>query len=121
MDETDKGAEAKWQLYCENLDEEAVAWVHSQSKMDTKADARSTAAHFVDGASAGHLVNLNGGTLVGSYSKIAGLLDEIADVDGVKGVMLQFDEFVSGVDLFGKHVQPKMKTRIGKMRTPDLS
>ena len=43
------------------------------------------------------------------------LLDEIAEVEAVKGVMLQFDEFVSGVQLFGEHVQPKMKSRIGKM------
>lgn len=114
MDETDEAAEAKWKLYCDNLDEEAVAWVHSQSKMDTKADAQSMVARFVEGASAGHLVNLNGGTLVGSYSKVAGLLDEIAEVEGVKGVMLQFDEFLSGVELFGKYVQPKMKTRVGK-------
>ncbi|CAG9982998.1 unnamed protein product [Clonostachys byssicola] len=122
MDETDEKAEAKWKLYCDNLDKPAVAWVHKQSKMDVKADARSTAQHFQEGADASHLVNLNGGTLVGSYTKVAGLLDEIAGVDGVKGVMLQFDEFVSGVELFGKHVQPKMKSRIGKaLRTNEAS
>ena len=115
MDETDQKAEGKWNLYCDNLDEEAVSWVKKQSDMDTKADARSTARRLAADASYGHLVNLNGGVLVGSYEKIARLLDEIADVEGVKGVMLQFDEFVTGVDIFGKHVQPKMKSRAHKI------
>jgi pyrimidine oxygenase len=114
MDETDEKAEAKWKLYCDNIDEEAVSWVHSQARMDTKADARSTAARFEQGANASHLVNLNGGTLVGSYAKVASMLDEIADVEGVKGVMLTFDEFISGIEIFGKHVQPLMKSRVGK-------
>lgn len=115
MDETDQKAEDKWHLYCDNLDEDAVSWVKKQSDMDTKADARSTARRLTADAAYGHLVNLNGGVLIGSYEKIASLLDEIADLDGVKGVMLQFDEFVSGVDLFGKYVQPKMKSRAHKM------
>ncbi|KAH9835963.1 Pyrimidine monooxygenase RutA [Teratosphaeria destructans] len=112
IDETDEAAEAKWQLYCDGLDEQAVSWVDSQAKMDTKADARSTANRVT--GNLGHLVNLNGGVLVGGPEKIASLLDEIATVEGVKGVMCTFDEFVTGVEKFGKYVQPLMKTRIGK-------
>jgi pyrimidine oxygenase len=113
IDETDEKAEEKWQMYCDGLDEEAVSWVDSQSKMDTKADARSTANRLTSN-NLGHVVNLNGGVLVGSPKKVADLLDEIATVEGVKGIMLTFDEFVSGVEVFGKEVQPLMKTRVGK-------
>ena len=117
MDETDEKAEAKWHLYCDTVDTEAVDWVHSQSKMDTKADAHSTARRLLEGSEVTHPVNLGGGVLVGSYGKIARLLDEIAEVEGVKGVMLTFDEFLSGVDRFGKYVQPLMKSRVGKIPT----
>ncbi len=51
------------------------------------------------------------GTLVGSYETVARMLDEVASVPGTSGVLLTFDEFVSGVDNFGKYIQPKMKCR----------
>jgi pyrimidine oxygenase len=54
------------------------------------------------------------GTLVGSYASVARMLDEIDTVNGVKGVMLTFDDFVTGMDVFGTKVQPLMKTRVGK-------
>jgi pyrimidine oxygenase len=54
---------------------------------------------------------MNGGTLVGSYASIARMLDEIAEVQYVKGVMLTFDDFLIGLDQFGKHIQPLMRSR----------
>ncbi|KAI0481942.1 putative pyrimidine monooxygenase ruta [Xylariaceae sp. FL0804] len=108
-DETDEAAEAKWERYCEGVDHEALAWVAGQSAKDTKADAASTARRLV--SSQGHPVNMNGGTLIGSYASIAGMLDDVAGVEGVKGVMLTFDDFLSGVDHFGKDIQPLMKSR----------
>jgi pyrimidine oxygenase len=51
------------------------------------------------------------GTLVGSYEKIAGMLDEVADVPGTKGIMMTFDDFLIGIDQFGEHIQPLMKSR----------
>jgi pyrimidine oxygenase len=54
------------------------------------------------------------GTLVGSYASVARMLDEVDTVPGVKGVMLTFDDFVTGMDIFGTKVQPLMKTRVGK-------
>ena len=51
------------------------------------------------------------GTLVGSYAKVAAMLDEMATVEGTGGVMLTFDDFVQGVENFGKRIQPLMKTR----------
>jgi pyrimidine oxygenase len=109
MGETDEAATAKWNLYREGTDHEALAWVAEQSGKDTAADASSTARRLV--STLGDKVNMNGGTLIGSYESIARMLDEISEVDGMKGVMLTFDEFLTGVDSFGKFVQPLMKSR----------
>ena len=38
-------------------------------------------------------------------------MDEIADVEGAAGVLLTFDDFLVGMDQFGQHIQPLMKTR----------
>lgn len=106
--ETNEEAEAKWKLYNDGADEEALAWVIGQTSKDTKADANSTAANIglPEGA-----VNMNMGTLVGSYEKIASLLDEIAEVEGTSGIMLVFDDFIIGLDAFGEKIQPLMKSR----------
>ncbi|KAI2612932.1 pyrimidine utilization protein A [Hypoxylon fragiforme] len=107
-DETDEAAQAKWKLYNDGADEEALAWMKSESSKDTKADTHSTATRLGlrEGA-----VNLNMGTLVGSYEKIARMLDEVALVPGTKGIMLAFDDFLEGVDNFGQKIQPLMKCR----------
>jgi pyrimidine oxygenase len=49
--------------------------------------------------------------LVGSFAKVAGMLDEIAEVPGTKGIMLTFDNFLVGMDKFGEKIQPLMKCR----------
>ena len=56
-------------------------------------------------------VNLNMGTLVGSYDSVARMLDEVAEVPGTAGVLLVFDDFEKGVEAFGSKIQPKMKSR----------
>jgi pyrimidine oxygenase len=56
-------------------------------------------------------VNINMGTLVGSYESVAKMLDEVATVPGVGGVLLTFDDFVAGVENFGTHIQPLMTCR----------
>jgi pyrimidine oxygenase len=109
FDETDEAAVAKWDKYREGTDHDALAWVAEQSGKDTKADSSSTARRLV--STLGDKVNMNGGALIGSYESIARMLDEISEVDGLKGVMLTFDEFLSGVDNFGQRVQPLMKSR----------
>jgi pyrimidine oxygenase len=43
------------------------------------------------------------------------MLDEVATVPGVQGVMLTFDEFVSGVENFGTRIQPLMQSRKAKL------
>lgn len=110
-DETDEAAEKKWQSYKDGVDTEALAWMAEQGSKDTKADANSTARsiNLPEGA-----VNMNMGTLVGSYTKIASMLDEISEIQGTKGIMLVFDDFLAGLDNFGKKIQPLMKSREGK-------
>jgi len=56
-------------------------------------------------------VNINMGTLVGSYASVARMLDEVAEVPGTEGVLLTFDDFVQGVEAFGERIQPLMKSR----------
>ncbi|KAK6193934.1 glycoside hydrolase 3 [Pestalotiopsis sp. IQ-011] len=109
MDETDEAATAKWDHYRSGTDWEALSWVADQSGRDKQADASSTARRLV--STLGDPVNMNGGTLVGGYESIARMLDEISEVEGLKGVMLTFDEFLSGLDNFAKYVQPLMKSR----------
>ncbi|TVY73253.1 Pyrimidine monooxygenase RutA [Lachnellula suecica] len=107
-DETDELAQAKWDLYREGADVDALAWMADQGSKDTKADANATAKsiNLPEGA-----VNFNQGTLIGSWAKVAGLLDEAAGVPGTKGIMLTFDDFLVGVDNFGEKIQPLMKCR----------
>jgi pyrimidine oxygenase len=56
-------------------------------------------------------INFNMGTLVGSYAAVAQMLDEAAGLPGTKGLMLTFDDFLVGMDQFGRHIQPLMKSR----------
>jgi pyrimidine oxygenase len=48
---------------------------------------------------------------VGSYATVAKLMDEIDEIDGAAGVLLTFDDFLVGMDAFGQHIQPLMKSR----------
>ncbi|KAF2811259.1 putative pyrimidine monooxygenase ruta [Mytilinidion resinicola] len=107
-DETDEMAQATWQSYREGADVDALAWMADQGGKDEKADGTSTAKtiNLPEGA-----VNLNMGTLVGSYETVAGLLDEAAETPGTKGIMLTFDDFLVGMDKFGEKIQPLMKCR----------
>lgn len=106
-DETDEAAQAKWKLYADGVDDEACAWMADQGSKDASADKNSTVARLqkMEGR-----VNFNGGTLIGSYEKIASMLDEVAEQE-IKGIMLTFDDFEKGVENFGKRIQPLMKSR----------
>ena len=112
-DETDDAAMAKWQHYKDGVDADALAWMADQGSKDKTADDSATAKaiNLPEGA-----VNFNMGTLVGSYESVAKMLDEVATLDGVKGIMMTFDDFVEGIDTFGEKIQPLMacraKTRI---------
>jgi pyrimidine oxygenase len=107
-DETDEAARARWQSYKDGVDEEAVAWLGQQGAADTKSKGDTNIRQMADPTSA---VNINMGTLVGSYEAVASMLDEIAEVPATSGVMLTFDDFVQGIENFGQKIQPLMKSR----------
>jgi pyrimidine oxygenase len=104
--ETDAEAEAKWELYKQGADLEALAWMIEQATADKNPN--SSVHHAIDARS---MVNINMGLLLGSYSKVAGLLDEVAAIQGLAGVLLTFDEFVGGTAIFGERIQPLMQCR----------
>ena len=107
--ETDEAAMAKWQSYNDGADLEAIAWLADQGAKDTHnkdTNVRQLAAP--EGA-----VNINMGTLVGSYANVARMLDEMAAVPNTGGVLLTFDDFVEGVEAFGTRIQPLMQCRAG--------
>jgi pyrimidine oxygenase len=107
-DETDEAAQAKWKDYHDNADLAALGYMADQSATDSSADDSSTAKtiSLPEGA-----VNFNMGTLVGSYESVAAMLDEVAELEGIKGIMLTFDDFVEGIENFGTRIQPLMKCR----------
>jgi len=105
-DETDEKAMAKWELYRDGVDREAVAWLVGQAAGNTSEDTNTRQLAAEKAA-----VNLNMGTLVGSYESIARMLDEVATVPDTAGVLLTFDDFVRGVEDFGTKIQPLMTCR----------
>tara|TARA_R110000764_G_scaffold138885_2_gene226616 strand:+ start:18594 stop:19778 length:1185 start_codon:yes stop_codon:yes gene_type:complete len=107
-DETDEAARARWESYKDGVDEEAVAWLGQQGAADTKSKGDTNIRQMADPTSA---VNINMGTLVGSFENVAKMLDEIAEVPATSGVMLTFDDFVEGIENFGQKIQPLMKSR----------
>lgn len=111
-DDTDEKAMERWEYLRSGVDADALAWMADQGSKDKTADGTSTATHInlPEGA-----VNFNMGTLVGSHETVAAMLDEVASVDGVKGIMMTFDDFLVGIDTFGQKVQPLMKCRENKL------
>ncbi|GLS27600.1 pyrimidine utilization protein A [Marinibactrum halimedae] len=107
-DETDEKAMAKWESYKEGKDQSAIDWMTTQGSVDKKSGKDTNVRDMTDPTSA---VNLNMGTLVGSYASVAAMLDEIDTVPGCEGVLLTFDDFIKGMDDFGTKIQPLMKSR----------
>jgi pyrimidine oxygenase len=105
-DETEEAARAKWESYKAGADTEALAWLTEQASVDKSAD--TNVRQLADPTSA---VNLNMGTLVGSFADVARMLDEIAGIPGAEGVLLTFDDFVEGIENFGERIQPLMASR----------
>ena len=115
--ETDEEAMEKWISYREGVDEEAVAWLGAQGAAD-KTSTTTNVRQLADRESA---VNLNMGTLVGSYESIARMLDEASTVPNTGGVLLTFDDFIAGTEAFGTRIQPLMKCRTAQVETRVLT
>jgi pyrimidine oxygenase len=106
--DSDEEARAKWRHYQAGADFEALRWLTQQSAVDTKSGSDTNVRHMADTTSN---VNLNIGLIVGSHATCARLLDEVATIPGLAGVLLTFDEFVSGTEIFGQLIQPLMTCR----------
>ena len=110
-DETDEAALAKWEHYKAGTDLEAIAYRDAQAEDDPSTDPYSQPNRRrtlgVD------KLPTNQGVFVGSYASVARMLEEMATVPGVKGVMLTFDDFVVGMEQFGTRIMPLMRCRNG--------
>ncbi len=107
-DETDAAAMAKWDRYVAGADQDALAHLLGKAAEDPAPGTTSMAAAVLRSPSP---INFNMGTLVGSYATVAAMLDEVAVLPGVKGIMLTFDDFLLGLDAFGARIQPLMRCR----------
>ena len=111
-DETDAAARAKWEHYKAGADQGALSWLTEQAAADTRSGGDTNVRQLADPTSA---VNLNMGTLVGSHASVARMLDELAAVPGLGGVLLTFDDFVAGTEAFGRRIQPLMRCRADRL------
>jgi pyrimidine oxygenase len=107
--ETDEAAFAKWQHYKDGTDLVALQWQATQAGADTKAQDGSTASNLARVIKDPQPTGIQ--KLIGSYESIARMLDEIAEIPDLAGVMLTFDDFIIGMEQFGEHIQPRMKSR----------
>ena len=117
-EDTDEAAMAKWDLYCEGADKEALAHLLGKAAEDTNTQSTSMAAAVLRSASP---INFNMGTIVGSHARCAEMLDDVAAMPGVKGIMLTFDDFLTGLDKFGQKIQPLMRCRADRDLPATLS
>ena len=112
-DETDAAAQAKWEHYKAGTDMEAIAYRDAQAEDDPNKDPLSQPnRHKIQTRRwSQHPAADHQGVLVGSYATVARMLDELAAVPGVRGVMLTFDDFVIGMEQFGTRILPLMRCR----------
>ena len=78
-----------------------------QASGDKNAAANSTAGRIRNRTG----IPFGGSRLIGSYATVARLLDEMAEIEGLAGVMLTFDDFVIGMEQFGTRILPLMRCR----------
>ena len=109
--ETDEAAFAKWEHYKAGTDIVALQWQATQAGADTKAQDGSTASNLARVIKDPQPTGIQ--KLIGSYASVARMLDEIAEIPDLAGVMLTFDDFIVGMEQFGEHIQPRMKSRTG--------
>jgi pyrimidine oxygenase len=100
MGETDRDAQRKVDLYNEGVDVEAVAFMKGQASLDKKSTG--TSAGMVNAP----VEAVHDGAIVGSPATVAAKLNELTGVSGTGGIMLMFDDFLEGTEVFGREVMP---------------
>ena len=120
-DESRETAYARWARYSEGVDYEALAYASGQVSIDRKAAVSAEhSAHQLVVASKGGDIDpatltntacMGMGVLIGSYGDVAAMLDEIAAIPGVSGLMVALADWDTDVEKFCNHVEPLMKSR----------
>ena len=85
-DETDVVATAKWEHYKAGTNVEALAWHDAQAENDPNQEPYAQPNRRKT-LGINHLPT-NQGVFVGSYASVAQMLDQMATVPGVRGVMM---------------------------------
>jgi pyrimidine oxygenase len=106
---SDDEAKAIEQSYIAHADRQAIANMQGQASLDT---AGSTADRLMDVENA---VFQNVERVVGSPSTVAKYFDDMAEIEGLSGVLIVFDNAASGLDLFAQEVMPRMRSRTGTL------
>lgn len=106
--ETDEAAHARWDHYRAGVDLVALGWHAGQASADPSKDPNSAVNRKPAGAAPSPY---NGFKLIGSYDTVAALLDRMAEIEGLSGVMLSFDDYDAGIEQFGQYIQPRMRSR----------
>jgi alkanesulfonate monooxygenase SsuD/methylene tetrahydromethanopterin reductase-like flavin-dependent oxidoreductase (luciferase family) len=83
--------------------------IRSQALGQANLNASGTTAAII--AEMQNAFALNIDKLVGCHAAVARQLDELASIEGLKGVMCIFDDFVAGTEDFGRHVMPLVRSR----------
>ena len=108
-DVTDEAALRKWEHYREGTDMAAIANRVREAQADPNPDPYGTRVRQT--AIGTEKRPVSSGVLVGSHASIARMLDQVAALPGVRGAMLSFDDYIEGVERFGRHIQPLMRSR----------
>lgn len=103
LGETDADAQRKVELYNSGLDVEAINFMKSQAALDAKSTG--TSARMVNSTPKA----VHDGAIIGSPATVAERLNELSAVPGTAGIMLTFDDFLIGTEVFGTEVMPLLK------------
>jgi pyrimidine oxygenase len=102
--DTDEEAQRRVALYNEGSDREAIAFMIGQATLDAKSEGTSKATRAIVNA-------VPPGAIVGSPATVAREIDDLCRDTGMAGIMLMFDDFVDGVERFGRDVMPLLELR----------
>ena len=106
-DSTDEAAMKKWEHYKAGTDLKALAYRDEQARDDPSQDKYNIAnRRKIENM---EKLPTNQGLLIGSYETVARMLNDLAQVPGVDGVMLTFDDFLIGMDQFGERIKPLLQ------------
>jgi len=112
--ETDEEAHAKERRYVAEADREAIATIRGQAELDLNG---GTAARILD---LDNSTYMNIDRVIGSPATVAKHFDDLAAIEGIGGCMINFDDWGESVDLFGREVMPRMRSRAGRAVAPAL-